>query len=158
MYRCLPPCGCRALLWALVGVVWHTGKWASCLELGAILEGQRAEAGIWGRLNLGREGPGQGSPRRSVENQEGMTGASTGAPHLALHTYSSSAAPRVTSSSVPVQKVASESQARNTAAAPTWAGWPTWPRGWEETGIKEVNGSPRLTPTPHTTWVWSPRQ
>lgn len=85
-----------------------------------------------------------------MENQEGVTGASTETVHLALHQYPSSKA-LVTSNSMPVQKLVSE--ARNTAAAPTSAGWPMRPRGWEETGIKEVQRSPHLTATP-TTWIW----
>lgn len=87
-----------------------------------------------------------------MENQKGVTGASRGTLHLALHPYPSSAPP-VTSNSMPVQKLASE--ARNTAAAPTSAGWPMRPRGWEETGRKEVKRSSHLTATP-TTWIWLP--
>lgn len=58
---------------------------------------------------------------------------------MALHPYPSSAPP-VTNSSVPVQKLASE--ARNTAAAPTSAGWPMRPRGWGETREKGDQGKP----------------
>lgn len=60
-------------------------------------------------------------------------GGSTGVPGMALRPYPSSAPP-VTNSSIPVQKLASE--ARNTAAAATSAGWPMRPRGWGETGGK----------------------
>lgn len=87
-----------------------------------------------------------------MESQEGVAGASMGTVHLALHQYPSSTA-LVTSNSMPVQTLVSK--ARNTAAAPTSAGWPTQPRGWEETGIKEVQRSLHLTATP-TTWIWPP--
>lgn len=66
-------------------------------------------------------------------------GGSKGVPGMALHPYPSSAPP-VTNSSVPVQKLASE--ARNTAAAPTSAGWPMRPRGWGETREKGDQGKP----------------
>lgn len=105
-----------------------------------------------GRLSLAWESPSQGSPSRNVENQEGVPGASTGEFHLALHPYPSSTPP-VISNSMPVQKLASE--ARNTAMAPTSAGWPVRPRGWEETEIKKVKRSSHLTITPHFTWIWS---
>lgn len=108
------------------------------------------------------ESPCQGSPRGNAGNQEGIAGASTGVPHLALH-RTPARHPQSPAAQC-LQKLASE--ARNTAAAPTSAGGPMRPRGWRKTRRKGCQEEPSpnahtpchldLAPTP--TWATVPSQ
>lgn len=135
---------CNDTLLLLAANCFYGNLWGSLAHWQMHLRGREQKL-EFGRLSLEREIPRQGSPRGNVGNQEGLAEASTGAPHLALHPYPSSAPP-VTSNSVPVQKVASE--ARNTAAAPTSAGWPMRPRGWGDKGKRRSRAA--LTRLLHT--------
>lgn len=142
----------KRLLWE-TGVVWHTGEWSEYLQpglgwVGAAPERQRWKLELW-ETEFGVGEPRQEGPGGNVGDQEGLVGASAGAAWPALRPYPQPALP-VTSSLVPVQKVASE--AKNTAAAATFSWLASMrPRAGGTRGKGESRGAPARPPPPDTT-------